>query len=215
MKNFNLYSMNLIFTWLQQNWIEVTGAAITLIFLYLQIQRKWTMWIIGILSGLFYVYINFDQQLYAMMGLRSYDVFVSIYGIYCWKFAKTKDNTALPFTFIKKKIVFRLIPIGMAIYAALGFIVLRFTNIPNPFAEGGEPFVFFIELLAVTLSIIAVWLGARKIIEMWYLWMVVNPCTITLYIYKGMYPSTILYIVFTIFSVIGYLQWRKVAVKEK
>ena len=173
------------------------------------------MWIIGILSGLFYVYINFDQQLYAMMGLRSYDVFVSVFGLYCWKYAKTKDNQELPFRFINKTLTLRLIAIGIIIYAVLGFIVVRFTDIPNPFTEGGEPFPFFIELLAVTLSIIAMWMGAKKIVEMWYLWMIVNPCSIALYVYKGMYPTTILYIVFAIFSVVGYIQWRKVAIKEK
>jgi len=207
--------MNFTFTWLIQNWIEVTGAVLTLIFLYLEVSRKWTMWIIGILSGLFYVYINFDQQLYAMMGLRSYDVFVSIYGLYCWKYAKTKDNSELPFRFINKTLTFRLIAIGIAIYVVLGFIVTRFTDIPNPFSAGGEPVPFFIELLAVTLSILAVWMAAKKIVESWYLWMVVNPCSIALYVFKGMYPTTLLYVVFAIFSVVGYIQWRKVAVKEK
>ena len=207
--------MNCIFTWLFENWIEVTGAVLTLIFLYLEVSRKWTMWIIGILSGLFYVYINFDQQLYAMMGLRSYDVFVSIYGLYCWKYAKTKDKQELPFRFINKTLTLRLVAIGIAVFVVLGFIVTRFTGIPNPFAEGGEPVPFFIELLAVTLSILAMWMAAKKIVQSWYLWMVVNPCSIALYVLKGMYPTTLLYIVFAIFSVVGYIQWRKVAVKEK
>ena len=207
--------MNCIFNWLIQNWIEVTGAVITLIFLYLEINRKWTMWIIGILSGLFYVYISFYQQLYAIMGLRSYEVFVSIYGLYCWKFAKTKDNHELPFRFINKILTLRLIAIGIIIYGTIGFILVRFTDRPNPFVEAGELVPFLIEILIVTLSFIAAWMGAKKIVEMWYLWMVVNPCSIALYIHKGMYPTTILYIVFTIFSVVGYIQWRKVALKEK
>jgi nicotinamide mononucleotide transporter len=201
--------------WLNNNWIEVVGAGMTLIFLYLEVTRKWTMWIVGIISGLFYVYINFDQQLYAMMGLRSYDVFVSIYGLYCWKFAKSKDNSALPFRFIDKTLTLKLIGIGIAVYAALWFIVIHFTDMPNPLTAGVNPVPFFIELLAVTLSILATWMAAKKIVESWYLWMIVNPCTITLYVFKGMYPSTILYIVFAIFSVIGYIQWRKIAIQQK
>ena len=207
--------MNCIITWLFENWIEVTGAVLTLIFLYLEVSRKWTMWIIGILSGLFYVYINFSQHLYAMMGLRSYEVFVSIYGLYCWKYAKTKDNSQLPFRFIHKTLTLRLAAIGILVYAALWFIIIRFTDIPNPFAEGGEPVPFFIELLVVTLSFLAAWMAAKKIVESWYLWMIVNPCSIALYVYKGMYPTTLLYIVYAIFSIVGYIQWRKVAIKEK
>jgi nicotinamide mononucleotide transporter len=201
--------------WINNNWIEVTGAFLTLVFLYLEVTRKWTMWIVGMLSGLFYVYINFDQQLYAMMGLRSYDVFVSIYGLYCWRFAKSKNNSALPFRFIDKTLTLKLIGIGIAVYAVLWFIVVQFTDMPNPLTANVNPVPFFIELLAVTLSILATWMAAKKIVESWYLWMIVNPCTITLYILKGMYPSTILYIVFAIFSIIGYIQWRKVAIQEK
>jgi nicotinamide mononucleotide transporter len=200
--------------WINNNWIEFVGAILTLIFLYLEVTRQWTMWIIGVLSGLFYVYINFNAQLYALAGLCTYNVIVSLYGIYCWKFAKTKNNQDLPFIFISKPFVLKLSLIGIAVFASIAFILLRFTNIPNPLAENGELFPFILDNLITTLSILATWMAAKKIVESWYLWLVVNPCTIALYLYKGMYPSTILYIVFAIFSVVGYIQWRKVALQQ-
>jgi nicotinamide mononucleotide transporter len=202
-------------TWIINNWIETTGAILTLVFLYLEVTRKWTMWIVGIASGLFYVYINFSQQLYAMMGLRSYDVFVSLYGIYCWRFARSKKGEEMSFRFIDRRTTVALVAAGAAIYTAVGFIVLKFTDAPSPFAEDSRPELFFIELLTVTLSIIAVWMAARKIVESWYLWMVVNPCSIALYVMKGMYPSTALYVVYAVFSIVGYVQWRKTALKVK
>jgi len=204
---------DLIFDWLQRNWIETTGAILTLIFLYLEVTRKWTMWLVGIASGLFYVYINYSEQLYAMMGLRSYDVLVSLYGLYCWRFVRSKKGEELPFGFIKLKTAATLTVIGVVIYVALSWFVLRFTDAPNPFSEGGQPALFFIEILTVTLSILAVWMAARKIVESWYLWMIVNPCSIVIYLIKGMYPSTILYLVYAIFSIVGYIQWRKTALK--
>jgi nicotinamide mononucleotide transporter len=201
--------------WLNTNWIEITGALLTLVFLYLEVTRKWTMWIIGIVSGLFYIYINFDAKLYALAGLCTYNVAVSIYGIYCWKFAKTKNNQDLPFIFITKKITSQLVLIGIAIFATIAFILFRFTDIENPFASSGTLLSFTLDNLITTLSIIAAWMAAKKIVESWYLWLVVNPCTIALYIYKEMYPSTILYIIYAVFSIIGYKQWRKTAIQQK
>ncbi|MDR0864629.1 MAG: nicotinamide riboside transporter PnuC [Candidatus Symbiothrix sp.] len=201
--------------WLNNNWIEITGALLTLVFLYLEVTRKWTMWIVGILSGLFYIYINFDAQLYALAGLCTYNVFVSIYGVYCWKFVKTKNNRDLPFSFISKKLALQLAGIGMVIFAMIAFILFRFTNIPNPFTANGELFPFILDNLITTLSIIATWMAAKKIVESWCLWLFVNPCNIALYLYKGMYPSTMLYVVFTIFSIVGYIQWRKAALQQK
>jgi nicotinamide mononucleotide transporter len=201
--------------WINNNWIEFVGAGLTLIFLYLEVTRKWTMWIIGVLSGLFYIYINFDAQLYALAGLSTYNVAISLYGIYCWKFAKTKNNEDLPFVFISKRLALKLSGIGIAVFAIIAFILLRFTNISDPWAENGEFFPFILDNFITTLSIIATWMAAKKIVESWYLWLIINPCTIVLYLYKSMYPSTILYVVYAIFSVVGFIQWRKAALQEK
>jgi nicotinamide mononucleotide transporter len=205
--------MNCICVWLIENWIEVCGALLTLVFLYLEVARKWTMWLVGMLSGLFYVYINFHEQLYALSGLRVYDVAVSMYGIYCWRFAKTKNNEDLPFRFISRKLTLRLVAVGTLVFAAIALLVVRFTDAPNPLQQTDTLFPFAFDTLIATLSILAAWMAARKIVESWYVWIFVNPCTIALYIYKGMYPSTLLYVVYAIFSVVGYLQWRKIAVR--
>jgi nicotinamide mononucleotide transporter len=201
--------------WLNNNWIEVTGAFFTLLFLYLEVTRKWTMWIVGILSGVFYIYINFDVKLYALAGLSTYNVLISLYGVYCWKFVKTKHNQNLPFCFITKKLAFQLMIMGILTFGMIAFILLQFSDIENPCSSYGTLFSFILDNLITTLSIIATWMAAKKIVESWYLWMIVNPCTIILYIYKGMYPSTILYVVYAIFSVVGYIQWRKTAIQEK
>jgi nicotinamide mononucleotide transporter len=193
--------------WLDNNWIEVTGALLTLVFLYLEVTRRWTMWIVGIVSGLFYVYINFGAQLYALAGLRSYDVVVSIYGIYCWKFVKTKKNQELPFNFITIELTIRLLLTGIAVFIAIALILIRFTDI-------GNPYTFTLDNLITTASIFAAWMAAKKIVESWYLWLFVNPCTVALYIYKEMYPSAILYAIYTLFSVVGYREWRKTAIQE-
>jgi nicotinamide mononucleotide transporter len=207
-------TLSILAAWLNMNWIEITGAGLTLLFLYLEVSRKWTMWIVGILSGLFYVYINFDVKLYALAGLCSYNVAVSVYGIYCWKFARTKSNESLPFRFISSALSVRLVAIGAAIFAAIAFVLLRFTDIASPWGNPGALFAFLLDNLITTLSILAAWMAARKIVESWYLWMFINPCTIALYVYKGMYPSTVLYVIYAIFSVVGYIQWRKIAVSE-
>jgi nicotinamide mononucleotide transporter len=200
--------------WLNNNAIEITGAILTLVFLYLEVTRKWTMWIIGILSGLFYIYINFNAQLYALAGLCSYNVAVSVYGIYCWRFAKTKRNEKLPFSFVTKKTAGQLALVGLFVFAAIAFVVIQFTDVPHPLAHRETLFPFTLDTLITTLSILAAWMAAKKIVESWYLWMVINPCTIVLYIYKEMYPSTVLYVVYAIFSVVGYIQWKKIAVQE-
>jgi hypothetical protein len=78
--------------WIIEDWIEIIGAILTLLFLYLEVTRKWTMWIVGILSGLFYIYINSNVRLYALAGMNVFNVIMSIYGLYCWRFLKTEEK---------------------------------------------------------------------------------------------------------------------------
>jgi nicotinamide mononucleotide transporter len=198
--------------WINTNWIEITGVIFMLLFLYLEIMQKWTMWILGIISGLFYVYINFTNGLYSLAVLMSYNVICSIYGLYCWKFAKT-NNQNMPFSFIDTRLALRLTLIGVLVFEILAFTFMFING--SPFENAGTLFTFTLDIQITTLSVIALWMAARKIIECWYLWLVVNPCSIALYIYKGMYPSTILYVIYTICAVLGYIQWRKAALKQQ
>ena len=64
------------------------------------------------------------------------------------------------------------------------------------------------------MAIVATWMLARKIIEHWFLWIIANLVSIALYIYKGLYPTVILYAVYTAMAVYGYLIWQRSMRKE-
>jgi nicotinamide mononucleotide transporter len=50
---------------------------------------------------------------------------------------------------------------------------------------------------------------ARKMIEHWILWIIVDAASAGMYFYKGLYPTAILFIIYTIMAVVGFWQWRK------
>ena len=55
---------------------------------------------------------------------------------------------------------------------------------------------------------------ARKIIEHWIIWIIVDSVSLGLYIYKELYPTVILFAVYTILALLGYIEWKK-ELKEK
>ncbi|MDR1561567.1 MAG: nicotinamide riboside transporter PnuC [Dysgonamonadaceae bacterium] len=194
--------------------IEVTGVIFTLIFLFLEIRGKWMMWVVGIASAMFYVYINMEQRLYAMMGLSVYNAFICGYGLYCWRFMRRGKETGLRFSYVTANLCRYLWMAGISIYFFSGLVILLFTDIESPLSSIGALFSFVLDSLIMTLSIVATWMAARKLVESWFLWMVVNPCTIAIYLYKGMMPSVLLYVVYSVFSVLGYIQWKKMAAAQ-
>ena len=60
-----------------------------------------------------------------------------------------------------------------------------------------------------SLAIIATWMLTRKYLEQWHLWVVANIVSVALYIYKGLYPTVILYLVYAGMAVYGLGEWKK------
>ncbi len=87
----------------------------------------------------------------------------------------------------------------MAIWAGIYYILKEFTDSTVPVGDS----------FTTALAIVATWMLARKIIEHWYLWIIVNVVSIGLYTYKGLYSTVILYAVYTGMAIIGYFEWKK------
>ncbi|GHT08518.1 nucleoside transporter [Bacteroidia bacterium] len=191
--------------WINNNWIEVTGAVLALVYLILEIKRKWTLWIACIISSSFYVYIFFDAKLYAEMGLNLYYVIMSVYGLYCWKLAKEKDNEENKFHHISVKTIIPLTCSAILIWGIMLLILIQFTDSDVPIPDA----------LIASLSIIATWMVAKKIVECWYLWIFVDAFATGLYVYQKLYPTAILFVCYTLLSIVGLIEWRKSVIGKK
>ncbi len=191
--------MNIVITYIQNNWIEITGAILSLIYLYLSINQKVSLWFFGIISSLFYIVVFFQSKLYADMSLQLYYVAISIYGWINWKHGKEETNNNLPATRISKRLWLNITAGTLIIYFIYYLILKEFTDSTIPKADS----------LVGALSIIGTWMLARKYIENWLIWIVADGLCIGLYLYKSLYPTAILFVIYTLMSVDGYWQWRK------
>lgn len=186
-----------VLNYIQVNWVEITGSILSLIYLYLSIRQKVSLWIFGFLASALYVVVFFDSKLYADMSLQHYYLVVSVYGWINWK--RGKEEKELPATVTTKKMWFKLALATVAIYFIYYFVLLYFTDSTIPKSDS----------LVGALSIIATWMLARKLIENWLVWIVADALCVGLYIYKGLYPTVILFVIYTVMAVVGYIQWRK------
>lgn len=182
---------------MQVNWVEITGSILSLIYLYLSIRQKVSLWIFGFLASALYVVVFFDSKLYADMSLQLYYLGVSVYGWINWKHGK--EEKELPATKTTRKMWLKLVLATVTIYFIYYFVLLYFTDSTIPKSDS----------LVGALSIIATWMLARKLIENWLVWIVADALCVGLYIYKGLYPTVILFVIYTVMAVVGYIQWKK------
>ena len=140
------------------------------------------------------------------MGLQMYYVFISIYGWYEW-LKGNQDNARekLEVNRLNLKLGILLIVISLIIFGMIWLILINYTDSQVPVADS----------LATSLSIVATWMLARKILEHWLVWIFVDAFSIGLFIYKGLLPTVILFVVYTIMAVVGFVEWKKDLVKKK
>lgn len=190
-------------TWVWQNIIELTGALLGLLYIFFSIRQHILTWPTGLFTSLLYTVVFFQSGFYADMGLQVYYVAISIYGWYYWlkggKHKTPDDSNRVPVKKTPAKIIMLSLVVTVFIYVLILAILLNFTDSTVPYMDS----------LTTALSITATWMLAKKYIEHWLIWIFVDLFSAGLYVYKGLWPTAILFIIYTAMAVIGYIEWKK------
>lgn len=133
------------------------------------------------------------------MTLQVYYMGVSVFGWFSWTASKKQAEKELPVKHTTRYSALIISAIALALFFAYRFILLNYTDSPLPNADS----------LTTALSIVATWMLARKMIEHWLLWIFIDALSAGLYFYKGLYPTAVLFVVYTIMAIVGYYQWKK------
>ncbi len=192
--------------WLQNNYIEVLGAVAGLIYLYLEIKQNIWLWPLGIITSAFYLYVFFVSKFYADMGLQVYYLVISFYGWWHWLYgSKDIQKEKLPITRTSAKQWIYILLVTLVLFGVMVFVLKRYTDSPVPY---GDSFV-------TALSITGTWMLAQKLIEHWWVWVVVNLVSLVLFVWKDLYPTSILFFFYFSLAIYGYYQWKKEMNKVK
>ncbi|MCK4855460.1 MAG: nicotinamide mononucleotide transporter [Bacteroidales bacterium] len=188
-------------SWFSGNYIEVLGVITSLVYLYFSVRQIIWLWPFGIISSALFILIFFNGKFYADMGLQVYYVGVSIYGWIYWSRGGISRNekSSLPVCRISRQLALVLSVTGIVIMLGIVYILKNFTDSDVPWGDG----------FTTAGSIVATWMLARKMLEHWLVWIFVDSVAAGLYFYKGLYPSFLLYLIFTIIAVIGYFHWKR------
>ncbi len=185
--------------WLNGNYIEVLGVLLSIAYLWLSIRQNILLWPVGILSAVMYIIVFYDSKFYADMGLNAYYFVISIYGWIHWSNRGGEKNAGLPVTNVGVIRATVLLGIILVLFAVTGYLLDHLTDSPVPYWDA----------LTTAASVVATWMLTRKILEHWILWVFIDIVSMGLYIYRGLYPTAILFAIYTTMAVIGFVQWKR------
>jgi nicotinamide mononucleotide transporter len=193
--------MNAFFEWAFSHKIELVATLFGLVYILLSIRQHIFTWPAGIITSVLYCVVFFEAKFYAGMGLQFYYVIISGYGWWSWSRGsqKGKASERLYVSHTATNLWIRLFILNLFLTLLMYFLLGSYTDSPLPFGDA----------FTTSLSIIATWMLARKKIEHWLIWIFIDLVCISLYLYKGLYPTVFLFAVYTLMAGIGFYEWRK------
>ncbi len=186
------------------SYVELIGTLFGLVSVYLATKANILTWGTGIINVIFLFILFFQVQLYADMFLQVYFFIVTLYGWYNWK-KKPKKNSISSISLNAKFLL--LFTIILSTFIA-GYLISNIhLYLPQYFKiEASYPYV---DSLVMVLSVCATVLLAKKKIETWYLWIVVDLVCVFLFFIKGIVFLGLEYLIFLGMATYGLINWKR------
>lgn len=185
------------FQWLPTTVIEVAGFITGVVCVWLVVKENIWNWPIGIANSVFFLYTFWIAGLYADSILQVIYVVLGLLGWYWWLYGGEGRS---------KLVVGRLSAIEFSLLLSVSLLGLYWLMEYLTSVNDSAP---FLDAFTTILSLNAQYMLSRKYLENWFIWIAADVIYIGLYIYKGLYLTSVTYVVFLTMCFFGYVYWRK------
>ncbi|MBK7957058.1 MAG: nicotinamide mononucleotide transporter [Bacteroidetes bacterium] len=186
------------------SYLELVGCIAGMICVIYAIQFNILTWLAACINIFCFCILFYQVQLYADMILQIFFLVFSIYGWYKWQGQainiKPREVHKSEWPLYITSIIF----IGIALYYFITHLHILF---PIIFTKPASYAI--IDSIIASMSIIATIMMARRQIDNWILWIIINALSVFLYFKKSVYLISIEYFIFLILGFVGYYQWRR------
>ena len=178
---------------------EAIAMLLSIAYLLLAIKQSLWCWFAAFFSTLIYSIIFFEVSLLMDSALNIYYLIMAIYGWYYWKYGGKREEEKLEVSTYGLNKNIKIITILSLISSILGFIMDNYTS--ADFA--------YIDSFTTVFAVFGTYMLAKKILENWIYWIVVDTISIYIYIQKGLTLTAMLFVIYTILAFIAYKNWKE------
>ena len=180
--------------------LEVLGFVTGLCYLWYEYHASARLWIFSIIMPMIGMVLYFNKGIYADFAINIYYFLIAIYGYVAWTFNfSTKQKEELPITKAQGSAIAICAVAAAVLWIVISYVLRTYTDSTVP----------YIDAFTTSLSIVAMWMLARKYVEQWLVWIVVDAVSAGLYFYKGIPFYGVLYAIYTTVAYFGYRRWLR------
>lgn len=176
---------------------ELAGAGIGLAYLLLAVRRNLLCWLCAFVSTAIYLVLFAKASLYMQSALQVFYLVMAGVGFLDWRKGRTEKGDVLIRQWSLRQHVAAIAAVLVATLVN-GWLLSR-TDAVMPYVDS----------FVTWGSVITTWMVARRVIENWLYWIVVDAVAAWLYFSQGLLVTTILFLIYLGIVVHGYLAWRR------
>ena len=179
--------------------LELISFVLAATTVLLNIRQNHWAWLFSIASSSTYAVVFFDARLYGDSGLQLVFIAASVWG--WWQWLRGSGETKLVVTRLGRTGWMWALAGWGAAFLALSMFLKTYTNTDVPHIDG----------FLTAGSLVGQLLLARKKVENWHVWVVVDLLYVGLYIFKDLHVTAVLYAVFVVLAWRGLRAWGNLA----
>ena len=184
-------------------WLDMLTTILGLAYILLQYRASIWLWAVGIAMESFGIVLFYQKGLYADCGMELYYLVMSIYGFISWKYlhhGSTSDKKSeKPVTHFEDRYILPWTIGTLLIWGAIYYFLAHHTDSRVPIADS----------FTTALSIVGIWALAKKYLEHWLIWIVVDAVSSILYFSKDIPFKASLYALYVVIAILGYMKWKR------
>jgi nicotinamide mononucleotide transporter len=177
---------------------EAFAAILGIFYVVLATRESQWCWPFAFISTFIYTFLFWEGQLPMQALLNFYYMGMAIYGYLQWrKHGNVEDD--LPITSWPLSKQSKLIVFGALLTYVAGVYLAQFQLSQSPFLDAG----------VTVFSVLNTWLMAKKVLQNWPYWIVINSAAIVLYVQNGFFATVVMFSVYLILAVLGFINWQQ------
>lgn len=180
--------------------VEAAGVLLGVLYLVLVIRESLWCWPAAFVSSVLTILVMFEARLYSEAALNVFYAAMAIYGWYQWRYGgRGQGAPELPISVWPFAMHALAIGGSVALAVVIGWFMSRHTVAAFP----------YLDAFVTVASVVTTYMVARKILENWVYWLVVDSLSLYLYWQRGLYFYVGLFALYLVLVVLGWLRWQR------
>ena len=181
---------------------ELTAVVLGVAYLLLAVRESLWCWYAAFFSTAIFLWLFWQVGLLMESALQVYYLGMALYGWQQWRGGGSGNAAAqqrLPISVWPPQRHILAIASVLLASAVSGALLDRYTGAVLP----------YIDSFTTWGSILTTWMVAKKLLENWLYWLVIDSVSIYLYLERGLFLTAALFAVYLVIVVFGYRRWHR------